>query len=169
MTAVLQIDGLQKTYHSMRSGHRRAGDGMDMAVEAGQVHGFLGPDGSGKTTTLRALLGLVRTDGGQMRLFGMMNLLLWRPKRLRVLATKLGTALAGVLTICADYLLVWTGAFWLIARYRGQLGELTPGVWQSLALTGARATALALAATAVGFALASIGRHTAMALGVAVG
>jgi ABC-2 type transport system ATP-binding protein len=34
------------------------------------VHGFLGPNGSGKTTTLRALLGLVRPNGGQMRLFG---------------------------------------------------------------------------------------------------
>jgi ABC-2 type transport system ATP-binding protein len=34
------------------------------------VHGFLGPNGSGKTTTLRALLGLVRANGGQMRLLG---------------------------------------------------------------------------------------------------
>jgi len=34
------------------------------------VHGFLGPNGSGKTTTLRTLLGLVRADAGQMRLFG---------------------------------------------------------------------------------------------------
>jgi len=41
-----------------------------MTVEAGQVHGFLGPNGSGKTTTLRTLLGLIRPGGGTMRLLG---------------------------------------------------------------------------------------------------
>src|SRR3954466_107454 len=41
-----------------------------MTVEAGQVHGFLGPNGSGKTTTLRTLLGLIRPNGGRMTLFG---------------------------------------------------------------------------------------------------
>nr|BFF24391.1 hypothetical protein GCM10025732_23560 [Glycomyces mayteni] len=45
-------------------------DGLDLEVAAGQVHGFLGPNGSGKTTTLRALLGLIRVDGGTMRVFG---------------------------------------------------------------------------------------------------
>jgi ABC-2 type transport system ATP-binding protein len=70
MSAVLEIDGLRKTFRSVRRGARRALDGFDMVVESGQVHGFLGPNGSGKTTTLRALLGLVRADGGSMRLFG---------------------------------------------------------------------------------------------------
>src|ERR1051326_3565294 len=41
-----------------------------MVVEAGEVHGFLGPNGSGKTTTLRVLLGLVRPTGGEMPLLG---------------------------------------------------------------------------------------------------
>ncbi|WP_207915448.1 ATP-binding cassette domain-containing protein [Micromonospora sp. 15K316] len=41
-----------------------------MRVEAGQVHGFLGPNGSGKTTTLRTLLGLIRPDGGRMSILG---------------------------------------------------------------------------------------------------
>lgn len=41
-----------------------------MRVEAGQVHGFLGPNGSGKTTTLRTLLGLIRPNGGRMTLLG---------------------------------------------------------------------------------------------------
>ncbi|WP_199714586.1 ABC transporter ATP-binding protein [Micromonospora radicis] len=41
-----------------------------MWVEAGQVHGFLGPNGSGKTTTLRTLLGLIRPDGGRMSILG---------------------------------------------------------------------------------------------------
>ena len=69
MTAVLEISGLQKTYRS-RKGPRRALDGFDMVVEAGQVHGFLGPNGSGKTTTLRTLLGLIRPNGGRMALLG---------------------------------------------------------------------------------------------------
>ena len=69
MSAVLEIQGLRKTYRS-RKGVRRALDGFDMVVEAGQVHGFLGPNGSGKTTTLRTLLGLIRPNGGRMALLG---------------------------------------------------------------------------------------------------
>ncbi|MFF3864380.1 ATP-binding cassette domain-containing protein [Micromonospora sp. NPDC001898] len=41
-----------------------------MLVEQGQVHGFLGPNGSGKTTTLRTLLGLIRPNGGRMAILG---------------------------------------------------------------------------------------------------
>ncbi len=69
MSAVLEIQGLRKTYRS-RKGIRRALDGFDMVVEAGQVHGFLGPNGSGKTTTLRTLLGLIQPNGGRMVLLG---------------------------------------------------------------------------------------------------
>ncbi|MEV0393138.1 ABC transporter ATP-binding protein [Polymorphospora rubra] len=70
MVAVLEIEGLRKTYRSRRHGVRQALDGFDMLVEAGQVHGFLGPNGSGKTTTLRTLLGLIRPNGGRMRILG---------------------------------------------------------------------------------------------------
>ncbi|GAB3156826.1 ABC transporter ATP-binding protein [Micromonospora sonneratiae] len=70
MTAVLEIEGLRKTYKSRRRGVRQALDGFDMLVEAGQVHGFLGPNGSGKTTTLRTLLGLIRPNGGRMAILG---------------------------------------------------------------------------------------------------
>ncbi len=69
MSAALEIQGLQKTYRS-RKGVHRALDGFDMVVEAGQVHGFLGPNGSGKTTTLRTLLGLIKPNGGRMTLLG---------------------------------------------------------------------------------------------------
>jgi len=69
VSAVLEIQGLRKTYRG-RKGVRRALDGFDMIVEAGQVHGFLGPNGSGKTTTLRTLLGLIRPHGGRMALLG---------------------------------------------------------------------------------------------------
>lgn len=70
MSAVIEIAGLRKTFHTMRRGRRTAVDGFDLLVESGQVHGFLGPNGSGKTTTLRALLGLVRADGGRMSVLG---------------------------------------------------------------------------------------------------
>ncbi|WP_267909593.1 ABC transporter ATP-binding protein [Micromonospora coerulea] len=70
MSAVLEIEGLRKTYRSRRRGVRHALDGFDMRVEAGQVHGFLGPNGSGKTTTLRTLLGLIRPNGGRMVILG---------------------------------------------------------------------------------------------------
>jgi ABC-2 type transport system ATP-binding protein len=68
--AVLEVNGLRKTYRSVFKGPHRAVDGLDMRVEAGQIHGFLGPNGSGKTTTLRMLLGLVRANGGRMTLLG---------------------------------------------------------------------------------------------------
>src|SRR4051812_5808706 len=66
---VIETHGLRKVY---RSGGRRiaAVDGLDLSVAAGGVHGFLGPNGSGKTTTIRLLLGLARPSGGEMRLFG---------------------------------------------------------------------------------------------------
>ncbi|GAA2520407.1 ABC transporter ATP-binding protein [Pilimelia columellifera] len=70
MTGVLEITDLRKTYRSRRRGRRQALDGFSMSVEPGQVHGFLGPNGSGKTTTLRILLGLVAADSGEMTVLG---------------------------------------------------------------------------------------------------
>jgi ABC-2 type transport system ATP-binding protein len=61
----IQISGLVKTF-----GNTRALDGLDLAVAAGEVHGFLGPNGAGKTTTIRVLLGLLRADAGEVRLLG---------------------------------------------------------------------------------------------------
>ncbi|MGD8151433.1 ABC transporter ATP-binding protein [Ornithinimicrobium sp. Y1694] len=61
--------GLRKTYRTMR-GTRVAVHGLDLDVPTGGVHGFLGPNGSGKTTTIRMLLGLTRADAGTMHLFG---------------------------------------------------------------------------------------------------
>nr|WP_238454590.1 ATP-binding cassette domain-containing protein [Micromonospora sp. ATA51] len=85
MSAVIEIDGLRKTFHTLRHGHRVAVDGFDLLVEAGQVHGFLGPNGSGKTTTLRALLGLVRADSGRMSVLGASA-----PERLPEVAGRVG-------------------------------------------------------------------------------
>jgi ABC-2 type transport system ATP-binding protein len=65
MTTVISASGLRKSFGSVR-----ALDGLDLAVDAGEVHGFLGPNGAGKTTTIRILLGLLRADGGEARLLG---------------------------------------------------------------------------------------------------
>ncbi|MGO0576359.1 ABC transporter ATP-binding protein [Ornithinimicrobium panacihumi] len=61
--------GLRKTFRGVR-GRRVAVHGLDLDVPAGGVHGFLGPNGSGKTTTIRMLLGLTRADSGTMHIFG---------------------------------------------------------------------------------------------------
>ena len=70
-TAELAIStrGLRKTYWNRKRRHV-AVQGLDLDVPIGGVHGFLGPNGSGKTTTIRMLLGLVRADSGTMSIFG---------------------------------------------------------------------------------------------------
>ncbi|MBX3087485.1 MAG: ABC transporter ATP-binding protein [Cryobacterium sp.] len=64
-TTAVEIEGLEKSY-----GSTRALDGLNLRIEAGTVAGFLGPNGSGKTTTIRILLGLLRADGGRAVLLG---------------------------------------------------------------------------------------------------
>jgi ABC-2 type transport system ATP-binding protein len=67
---VIATTGLRKEFRSRRGRRIVAVDDLDLAVAGGGVHGFLGPNGSGKTTTIRMLLGLARASGGEMRLFG---------------------------------------------------------------------------------------------------
>ena len=67
---VIEASGLRKVFRNRRGATRVAVDGLDLAVAAGGVHGFLGPNGSGKTTTIRMLLGLAHANAGSMRLFG---------------------------------------------------------------------------------------------------
>lgn len=69
MTPVIEIEALRKEYRG-RKGHTVAVDGLSLSVAEGGVFGFLGPNGSGKTTTIRCLLGLVRPSAGSARLFG---------------------------------------------------------------------------------------------------
>lgn len=67
---VIEIEGLHKEYRRLRGANTVAVDGLDLHVEAGGVFGFLGPNGSGKTTTIRCLLGLVTPSQGSCRMFG---------------------------------------------------------------------------------------------------
>ena len=67
---VIETHDLRKEFRTRRGRHVVAVDGLDLAVPRGGVHGFLGPNGSGKTTTIRMLLGLASATAGQMHLFG---------------------------------------------------------------------------------------------------
>jgi ABC-type multidrug transport system ATPase subunit len=62
---VLSIQGLTKRYGSIT-----AVDHLDLEIERGSVFGILGPNGSGKTTTLGALLDVIRPDSGSFSWFG---------------------------------------------------------------------------------------------------
>ena len=57
--AVIEVTGLSKSF-----GGRRVVDNVSIRVERGRICGFLGPNGSGKTTTIRMLCGLLKPDAG---------------------------------------------------------------------------------------------------------
>jgi ABC-2 type transport system ATP-binding protein len=65
MVAAIEIKELHKRY-----GRRVAVDGLNLTVEAGEVFGFVGPNGSGKTSTIRILAGLLRPTSGEVSVAG---------------------------------------------------------------------------------------------------
>jgi ABC-2 type transport system ATP-binding protein len=67
MTAppVLEAIDLRKSFGSIR-----AVDGIDLALQPGRIYGLLGPNGSGKTTTIRMLAGLAKPTSGEARVLG---------------------------------------------------------------------------------------------------
>ncbi|MET8329286.1 ABC transporter ATP-binding protein [Streptomyces sp. NPDC005181] len=65
-TAVIETRGLTKRYR----GGQLAVDSLDLSVPGGSVFGFLGPNGSGKTTTIRMLMGLIDPTSGTARVLG---------------------------------------------------------------------------------------------------
>lgn len=62
----IQVRGLVKRY-----GDVAAVDGLDLDVRPGTIYGLLGPDGAGKTSTLRCLTGSIGYQGGEVRICGM--------------------------------------------------------------------------------------------------
>lgn len=62
---VLEIEHLQK-YYKKNIGVKD----ISLSVKKGEIFGFLGSNGAGKSTTIRCLLGLIKPSGGQMTLFG---------------------------------------------------------------------------------------------------
>ena len=65
-SVAVRVSGLSKKYKRVE-----ALRGLDFEIPTGQVTGFLGPNGSGKTTTFRSLLGLTRPNSGDIEVLGM--------------------------------------------------------------------------------------------------
>jgi ABC-2 type transport system ATP-binding protein len=74
---VIELDGLTKEYRRSRV----AVDDLTVTIEPGRVTGFLGPNGSGKTTTMRCILGLTRPTAGTATVLGRPYRELARPMR----------------------------------------------------------------------------------------
>ena len=73
---MIELDGLTKQYR-----RRVAVDHLTVTIEPGRVTGFLGPNGSGKTTTMRCILGLARSTSGTATVLGVPYRELARPMR----------------------------------------------------------------------------------------
>jgi len=63
--AVIKVKNISKNFGTLK-----AVDNLSFEVEAGQVFGFLGQNGSGKSTTIRMLLSLIHPSSGSIELFG---------------------------------------------------------------------------------------------------
>src|SRR5512133_860246 len=61
----IQIQKVTKTY-----GETKAVDDLTLTVPQGAVYGFIGPNGSGKTTTMRMIVNIIYPDQGTIRVFG---------------------------------------------------------------------------------------------------
>jgi ABC-2 type transport system ATP-binding protein len=61
----IEFQGVTKAYGALK-----ALDGVSFAVERGEMFGVIGPDGAGKTTAIRIACGLLRADGGSVRVLG---------------------------------------------------------------------------------------------------
>ncbi|MFD4599035.1 ABC transporter ATP-binding protein [Streptomyces sp. NPDC058464] len=83
---VIDTRGLTKRYR----GGQLAVDGLDLTVPAGSVFGFLGPNGSGKTTTIRMLMGLIAPTSGTARVLGHPM-----PRASRVVLPQVGALIEG--------------------------------------------------------------------------
>ncbi len=103
--------------------------------------------------------------GSELHSGGMTNLLLWRPERLKVLGTKLGVALAAITLISAVFTVIYVGMFYGIAATTGWVGYLPDVFWEDLTELALRIIGLTLVGSVVAFSIATIGRHTAAALG----
>lgn len=65
MTPIIEVSGLSKHYKRIRAVHD-----LSFSVQKGEVYGFLGQNGAGKSTTIRMLLTLIRPTSGRVRIFG---------------------------------------------------------------------------------------------------
>ena len=64
------MDAIQLLNVTKTFGETNAVDDVSLAVPQGAVYGFIGPNGSGKTTTMRMILSIIYPDRGSIRVFG---------------------------------------------------------------------------------------------------
>jgi ABC-2 type transport system ATP-binding protein len=104
---MLEVNLLSKSY-----GPIRAVDGVSFSIEPGEIFGYLGPNGSGKTTTIRCIMGLLRPSAGQVRIFG------------RSVATGRGTGHADIGYLPGEFR-IWPGlkAGYSLATLAGLAGK----------------------------------------------
>ncbi|MDH4036800.1 MAG: ABC transporter ATP-binding protein [Candidatus Krumholzibacteria bacterium] len=68
---ILELHGIRKSFRQGFWGVRTPVlQGVDLSLEQGEVFGFLGHNGAGKSTTMKAILGLIRPDAGSVTIFG---------------------------------------------------------------------------------------------------
>ncbi|MEU0662991.1 ABC transporter ATP-binding protein [Streptomyces lavendulocolor] len=87
---LVRFDGVVKRFRTSLGRRQTALDGFSMTIPRGSVVGLLGPNGSGKTTALKALLGLVRADAGTIRAFGRQL-----PEGQALVASRMGALIEG--------------------------------------------------------------------------
>lgn len=90
MTSVATEFAIHTSGLTKRFGSQLAVDGVDLRVPLGSVFGFLGPNGSGKTTTIRLLLGLASATSGQIEVLGRRI-----PEDLRIVLPEVGALVEG--------------------------------------------------------------------------
>jgi ABC-type multidrug transport system ATPase subunit len=121
---VVETEKLTKRYGG--SGGRTAVDAVSMTVRRGEVYGFLGPTGAGKTTTLRMMLGLIRPTAGRARVLG-------RPAGRPDVIERVGALVEG-----PGFFPYLTGRenLRVLARYRGLPGAVADHALARVDLTG---------------------------------
>jgi ABC-2 type transport system ATP-binding protein len=62
---IVKVQGFSKSYRK-----KLAVDGVDLAINKGEIYGLIGPDGAGKSTLMKAIAGVLTYDGGQVEVFG---------------------------------------------------------------------------------------------------
>ena len=72
---VIEVKGLVKTF-----GKKAVLNGLNMTIRRGDIYGFIGNNGSGKTTAMKIILGLLEADSGDITLFGSKDLLAERKR-----------------------------------------------------------------------------------------
>jgi branched-chain amino acid transport system permease protein len=125
--AALEVEGLSKRFRGLK-----ALDDVTVRVEAGAIHGIVGPNGSGKTTLFNTVSGLYTVSGGRVRVFGrdVTDAKAYRLSHLGVARTFQNLRLFGRLTVRDNILVAldrsrlwwsWRYIVWPVGVWRGEL------------------------------------------------